>query len=90
MWIGGFCICGVVVYVVIFMVCDYDLVINYNNVFDCVFCYCDVIILYLNWVCIFFGFYSFGFYIYNDIMSVFGCLQDMFLDIVIQFQLIFV
>lgn len=26
MWIGGFCICGVVVYGVIFMVCDYSLV----------------------------------------------------------------
>lgn len=74
MWIGGFCIVGVGVYVVIFMVWDYDVINNYNNFLDWVIRYCDVIILYLNWVCIFLGFYSFGFYIYNDIMSVLGWL----------------
>lgn len=73
MWIGGFLIVGVVVYVVIFMVRDYDLIIWYNDLLDCVFRYCDVIIFYFNWVCIFLGFYSFGLYIYNDIMSVLGC-----------------
>lgn len=72
------------------MVCDYDFVKYIDNVLDWVFKVCDVIISYFNWVCIWFGVYSFGLYVYNDIMCVLGCFQDMFSDLVIFIQLIFV
>lgn len=37
--------------------------------------YKEVIIFYLSWVSFFLGFYILGFYVYNDVMFVFGILE---------------
>jgi photosystem I P700 chlorophyll a apoprotein A1 len=89
MWIGGFCIVGAGAHAAIFMVRDYDLSTNYNNLLDRVIRHRDVMISHLNWVCIFLGFHSFGLYIHNDTISALGRPQDMFSDTAIQLQPIF-
>ena len=89
MWIGAFCICGASAHGAIFMVRDYDPVLNQNNVLDRVIRHRDAIISHLNWVCIFLGFHSFGLYIHNDTMRALGRPQDMFSDTAIQLQPIF-
>jgi photosystem I P700 chlorophyll a apoprotein A1 len=89
MWIGGFLIVGGAAHATIFMVRDYDPVVNQNNVLDRVIRHRDAIISHLNWVCIFLGFHSFGLYIHNDTMRALGRPQDMFSDTAIQLQPIF-
>nr|YP_009550154.1 PsaA [Tisochrysis lutea]YP_009873545.1 photosystem I P700 apoprotein A1 [Isochrysis galbana]AUM82462.1 PsaA [Tisochrysis lutea]QKW88428.1 photosystem I P700 apoprotein A1 [Isochrysis galbana] len=89
MWIGGFCICGAAAHGAIFMVRDYSPVQSYNNLLDRVLRHRDAIISHLNWVCIFLGTHSFGFYIHNDTMRALGRPQDMFSDKAIQLQPIF-
>ena len=89
MWIGGFCIVGAGAHASIFMVRDYNVAQNYNNVLDRVIRHRDAIISHLNWVCIFLGFHSFGLYIHNDTMRALGRSQDMFSDTAIQLQPIF-
>jgi photosystem I P700 chlorophyll a apoprotein A1 len=89
MWIGGFMIVGGAAHGAIFMVRDYDPVVNRNNVLDNMIRHRDAIISHLNWVCIFLGFHSFGLYIHNDTMRAFGRPQDMFSDTGIQLQPIF-
>nr|YP_009540912.1 photosystem I P700 apoprotein A1 [Lepocinclis tripteris]AYQ93347.1 photosystem I P700 apoprotein A1 [Lepocinclis tripteris] len=89
MWIGGFCIVGAAAHAAIFMVRDYDVTNNYNNLLDRVLRHRDSIISHLNWVCIFLGLHSFGLYIHNDTMSALGRPQDMFSDAAIQIQPIF-
>jgi photosystem I P700 chlorophyll a apoprotein A1 len=89
MWIGGFLIVGGAAHAAIFMVRDYDPVVNQNNVLDRVIRHRDAIISHLNWVCIFLGFHSFGLYIHNDTMSALGRPQDMFSDTAIQLQPVF-
>nr|YP_009541035.1 photosystem I P700 apoprotein A1 [Lepocinclis playfairiana]AYQ93534.1 photosystem I P700 apoprotein A1 [Lepocinclis playfairiana] len=89
MWIGGFCIVGAAAHAAIFMVRDYDVTSNYNNLLDRVIRHRDSIISHLNWVCIFLGLHSFGLYIHNDTMSALGRPQDMFSDTAIQIQPIF-
>jgi len=89
MWIGGFCIVGAAAHAAIFMVRDYDVTNNYNNLLDRVIRHRDSIISHLNWVCIFLGLHSFGMYIHNDTMSALGRPQDMFSDAGIQVQPIF-
>jgi photosystem I P700 chlorophyll a apoprotein A1 len=89
MWIGAFCIVGAGAHGSIFMVRDYDPVLNYNNLLDRVIRHRDVIISHLNWVCIFLGFHSFGLYIHNDTMQALGRPQDMFSDKGIALQPIF-
>ena len=89
MWIGGFCIVGAGAHASIFMVRDYNIAQNYNNVLDRVIRHRDAIISHLNWVCIFLGFHSFGLYIHNDTMRALGRSQDMFSDTAIQLQPIF-
>ena len=89
MWIGGFCIVGAAAHAAIFMVRDYDVTGNYNNLLDRVIRHRDSIISHLNWVCIFLGLHSFGLYIHNDTMSALGRPQDMFSDSAIQIQPIF-
>ena len=89
MWIGGFCIVGAGAHASIFMVRDYNIAQNYNNVLDRVIRHRDAIISHLNWVCIFLGFHSFGLYIHNDTMRALGRSQDMFSDTSIQLQPIF-
>nr|YP_010865245.1 photosystem I P700 chlorophyll a apoprotein A1 [Campylaephora boydenii]WGT74037.1 photosystem I P700 chlorophyll a apoprotein A1 [Campylaephora boydenii] len=89
MWIGGFCIVGAGAHASIFMVRDYNIAQNYNNVLDRVIRHRDAIISHLNWVCIFLGFHAFGLYIHNDTMRALGRSQDMFSDTAIQLQPIF-
>jgi len=89
MWIGAFCIVGGAAHGSIFMVRDYDAKLNYNNLLDRVIRHRDAIISHLNWVCIFLGFHSFGFYIHNDTMQALGRPQDMFTDKAISLQPIF-
>jgi photosystem I P700 chlorophyll a apoprotein A1 len=73
----------------IFMVRDYTPANNYNNLLDRVLRHRDSIIAHLNWVCIFLGMHSFGFYVHNDTMRALGRPQDMFSDKAIQLQPIF-
>jgi photosystem I P700 chlorophyll a apoprotein A1 len=89
MWIGGFLIVGGAAHAAIFMVRDYDPVVNQNNVVDRVIRHRDAIISHLNWVCMFLGFHSFGLYIHNDTMQALGRPQDMFSDTAIQLQPVF-
>lgn len=89
MWIGGFCIVGAGAHAAIFMVRDYDPVVNRNNVIDRVLRHRDAILSHLNWVCMFLGFHSFGLYVHNDTMSALGRPQDMFSDTAIQLQPVF-
>jgi photosystem I P700 chlorophyll a apoprotein A1 len=89
MWIGAFCIVGAGAHGSIFMVRDYDVTLNYNNLLDRVIRHRDAIISHLNWVCIFLGFHSFGLYIHNDTMQALGRPQDMFSDKAISLQPIF-
>jgi photosystem I P700 chlorophyll a apoprotein A1 len=89
MWIGGFCIVGAAAHAAIFMVRDYDPVVNQNNVVDRILRHRDAIISHLNWVCIFLGFHSFGLYVHNDTMQALGRPQDMFSDTAIQLQPVF-
>jgi len=89
MWIGGFFIVGGAAHATIFMVRDYDPVVNRNNVLDRVLRHRDAIISHLNWVCMFLGFHSFGLYVHNDTMQALGRPQDMFSDTAIQLQPIF-
>lgn len=89
MWIGGFCIVGGAAHGAIFMVRDYDPVVNQNNVIDRVLRHRDAIISHLNWLCMFLGFHSFGLYIHNDTMQALGRPQDMFSDTAIQLQPVF-
>ncbi|MEH1834988.1 MAG: photosystem I core protein PsaA [Nostoc sp.] len=88
-WIGGFLIVGGAAHAAIFMVRDYDPVVNQNNLLDRVIRHRDAIISHLNWVCIFLGFHSFGLYIHNDTMRALGRPQDMFSDTAIQLQPVF-
>jgi photosystem I P700 chlorophyll a apoprotein A1 len=71
------------------MVRDYTPANNYNNLLDRVLRHRDSIIAHLNWVCIFLGMHSFGFYVHNDTMRALGRPQDMFSDKAIQLQPIF-
>ncbi|KJH71624.1 photosystem I core protein PsaA [Aliterella atlantica] len=89
MWIGAFFIVGGAAHATIFMVRDYDPVVNRNNVLDRVLRHRDAIISHLNWVCMFLGFHSFGLYIHNDTMQALGRPQDMFSDTAIQLQPVF-
>lgn len=89
MWIGGFAIVGGAAHATIFMVRDYDPVVNQNNVLDRVLRHRDAIISHLNWVAMFLGFHSFGLYIHNDTMQALGRPQDMFSDTAIQLQPVF-
>jgi photosystem I P700 chlorophyll a apoprotein A1 len=89
MWIGAFFIVGGAAHATIFMVRDYDPVVNQNNLLDRVLRHRDAIISHLNWVCIFLGFHSFGLYIHNDTMRALGRPQDMFSDTAIQLQPVF-
>jgi photosystem I P700 chlorophyll a apoprotein A1 len=88
-WIGGFLIVGGAAHAAIFMVRDYDPVVNQNNVLDRVIRHRDAIISHLNWVSIFLGFHSFGLYIHNDTMRALGRPQDLFSDAGIQLQPVF-
>ncbi|QSJ17906.1 photosystem I core protein PsaA [Nostoc sp. UHCC 0702] len=88
-WIGGFLIVGGAAHAAIFMVRDYDPVVNQNNLLDRVLRHRDAIISHLNWVSIFLGFHSFGLYIHNDTMRALGRPQDMFSDTAIQLQPVF-
>jgi photosystem I P700 chlorophyll a apoprotein A1 len=72
MWIGGFCVVGGAAHAAIFMVRDYTPANNYNNLLDRVLRHRDSIIAHLNWVCIFLGMHSFGFYVHNDTMRALG------------------
>jgi len=89
MWIGGFLIVGGAAHATIFMVRDYDPVVNRNNVLDRVLRHRDAIISHLNWVSMFLGFHSFGLYVHNDTMRALGRPQDMFSDTAIQLQPVF-
>ncbi len=89
MWLGGFFIVGGAAHGAIFMVRDYDPVVNQNNLLDRMLRHRDAIISHLNWVCIFLGFHSFGLYIHNDTMQALGRPQDMFSDTAIQLQPVF-
>jgi photosystem I P700 chlorophyll a apoprotein A1 len=89
MWIGAFCIVGAGAHGSIFMVRDYNATQNYNNLLDRVIRHRDAIISHLNWVCIFLGTHSFGFYIHNDTMQALGRPNDMFSDKAIGLQPIF-
>ncbi|MEH2108788.1 photosystem I core protein PsaA [Nostoc sp.] len=89
MWIGGFLIVGGAAHAAIFMVRDYDPVVNQNNLLDRVIRHRDAIISHLNWVSIFLGFHSFGLYIHNDTMRALGRPQDLFSDTGIQLQPVF-
>ncbi|MFN6541511.1 MAG: photosystem I core protein PsaA [Nostoc sp. EkiNYC01] len=88
-WIGGFLIVGGAAHAAIFMVRDYDPVVNQNNLLDRVLRHRDAIISHLNWVSIFLGFHSFGLYIHNDTMRALGRPQDMFSDTAIKLQPVF-
>ncbi|MBD2517383.1 photosystem I core protein PsaA [Nostoc sp. FACHB-973] len=88
-WIGGFLIVGGAAHAAIFMVRDYDPVVNQNNLLDRVIRHRDAIISHLNWVSIFLGFHSFGLYIHNDTMRALGRPQDMFSDTAIKLQPVF-
>jgi photosystem I P700 chlorophyll a apoprotein A1 len=89
MWIGGFLIVGAGAHAAIFMVRDYDPVMNQNNLLDRVLRHRDAIISHLNWVCLFLGFHSFGLYVHNDTMQALGRPQDMFSDAAIPLQPVF-
>jgi photosystem I P700 chlorophyll a apoprotein A1 len=89
MWIGGFLIVGAGAHAAIFMVRDYDPVMNQNNLLDRMLRHRDAIISHLNWVCLFLGFHSFGLYVHNDTMQALGRPQDMFADWAINLQPIF-
>jgi photosystem I P700 chlorophyll a apoprotein A1 len=89
MWLGGFFIVGGAAHGAIFMVRDYDPVVNQNNLLDRMLRHRDAIISHLNWVCIFLGFHSFGLYVHNDTMQALGRPQDMFSDTAIQLQPVF-
>ncbi|WP_088242450.1 photosystem I core protein PsaA [Calothrix rhizosoleniae] len=88
-WIGGFLIVGAGAHGAIFMVRDYDPVVNQNNLLDRAIRHRDAIISHLNWVCIFLGFHSFGLYIHNDTMRALGRPEDMFSDTAIKLQPVF-
>lgn len=66
---------GVFVYGVIFFIRDYNLEQNEDNVLVRMLDYKEVIIFYLSWVSFFLGFYILGFYVYNDVMFVFGIFE---------------
>jgi photosystem I P700 chlorophyll a apoprotein A1 len=88
-WIGGILIVGSGAHRAIFMVRDYDIVQNQNNLIDRVIRHRDRIISHLNWVSIFLGLHSFGLYIHNDTISGLGRPQDIFSDTRIQVQPVF-
>merc|ERR1712187_325862 len=85
-WIGRLCIVGAGSHRAIFIVRDYDIKENHNNLLDRVIRHRDVIISHLNWVCIFLGFHSFGIFVHNDSISALGRPQDIFSDTSIQVQ----
>jgi photosystem I P700 chlorophyll a apoprotein A1 len=85
-WIGRLCIVGSGAHRAIFIVRDYDIRNNRNNLLDRVIRHRDVIISHLNWVCIFLGFHSFGIFVHNDTISALGRPQDIFSDTSIQVQ----
>jgi photosystem I P700 chlorophyll a apoprotein A1 len=89
MWLGGFFIVGGAAHGAIFMVRDYDPVVNQNNLLDRVIRHRDAIISHLNWVCLFLGFHSFGLYVHNDTMRALGRPQDLFSDTAIKLQPVF-
>lgn len=89
MWIGGFLIVGAAAHASIFIIRDYDVKLNYNNLIDRTLSHRDLIISHLNWVCIFLGLHSFGLYIHNDTMQALGRPYDMFSDKAIALQPIF-
>jgi photosystem I P700 chlorophyll a apoprotein A1 len=89
MWIGGLAIVGGAAHGIIFMVRDYDPVVNQNNVIDRLLRHRDAVISHLNWLCMFLGFHSFGLYVHNDTMQALGRPQDMFSDTAIQLQPVF-
>jgi photosystem I P700 chlorophyll a apoprotein A1 len=71
------------------MVRDYNPIHSYDNLVDRVLRHRDIIISHLNWVCIFLGLHSFGFYVHNDTMRALGRVGDMFSDKAISLQPIF-
>jgi len=85
-WIGRLLIVGSGSHRSIFLVRDYDIKNNHNNLLDRVIRHRDVIISHLNWVCIFLGFHSFGIFVHNDSLSALGRPQDIFSDTSIQVQ----
>jgi photosystem I P700 chlorophyll a apoprotein A1 len=89
LWIGGFLIVGGAAHGAIFMVRDYDPVVNQDNLLDRVLRHRDAIISHLNWVSLFLGFHSFGLYVHNDTLRAFGRPQDLFSDTGIQLQPVF-
>ena len=88
-WIGAFCIVGAGAHGTIFMVRDYDVSTNYNNLLDRLIRHRDAIISHLNWISIFLGSHSFGLYIHNDTMQALGRPYDMFSNTGISLQPIF-
>ncbi len=89
MWIGGFFIVGAGAHAAIFMVRDYDPVMNQNNLLDRTLRHRDAIISHLSWVTLFLGFHSFGLYVHNDTMQALGRPKDMFADFAIPLQPVF-
>jgi photosystem I P700 chlorophyll a apoprotein A1 len=79
-WIGGFCICGAGAHASIFMVRDFDPVKFSDNFIDRILRHRDLIVAYLNWVCIFLGLHSFGLYVHNDTLRALGRPEDIFSD----------
>lgn len=86
MWIGGFLIVGAGAHAAVFMTRDYYLYwsapqftlslqsVNFTaiNLLDQVLLHRSNLITHLNWVCIFLGMHSFGFYAHNDTMRALG------------------
>ena len=85
-WIGGLFIVGTSAHTSMFIIRDYELKYVNNNLFDRLIRHREIIILHLNWVCIFLGVHSFGLYIHNDSISAFGRSYDMFSDTAIPIQ----
>jgi photosystem I P700 chlorophyll a apoprotein A1 len=85
-WIGGFLIVGASAHRAIFIVRDYDIRNNFNNLLDRVIRHRDTLISHLNWASLFLGLHSFGLYIHNDTISALGRARDIFSDTRIQVQ----
>lgn len=86
LYIGLILILGSLLYLFIYFIRELDS--NFID-FNLILVHRCSILGHLSYVCLFLGFYSFGIYIYNDIMCLLGRFKDMFSDMTIPLKPLF-
>ncbi|XQQ06326.1 MAG: photosystem I core protein PsaB [Leptolyngbya sp. IPPAS B-1204] len=71
-YIAGFIMVGAFAHGAIFLVRDYDPVLNKGNVLARCLDHKEAIISHLSWVSLFLGFHTLGLYVHNDVVNAFG------------------